>query len=49
MAYTTNVGAGKLSLEATVVGRSKFNESVQKLKNGQVAGQVSLSLFTDID
>jgi alcohol dehydrogenase, propanol-preferring len=29
---------GKLRLEPTVVGRSKFNESVQKLKNGQVAG-----------
>lgn len=29
---------GKLSLEATIVGLSKFNESVQKLKNGQVAG-----------
>ena len=29
---------GKLSLQATVVGLSKFNESVQKLKNGQVAG-----------
>jgi propanol-preferring alcohol dehydrogenase len=30
--------AGKLRLEPTVVGLSKFNESVQKLKNGQVAG-----------
>ncbi|KEF60890.1 alcohol dehydrogenase [Exophiala aquamarina CBS 119918] len=29
---------GKLTLEPTVVGLSKFNESVQKLKNGQVAG-----------
>lgn len=29
---------GKLRLEPTVVGVSKFNESVQKLKNGQVAG-----------
>lgn len=29
---------GKLHLEPTVVGLSKFNESVQKLKNGQVAG-----------
>jgi alcohol dehydrogenase, propanol-preferring len=29
---------GKLSLEPTVVGLSKFNESVQKLKAGQVAG-----------
>lgn len=29
---------GKLRLEPTVVGLSKFNESVQKLKNGQVAG-----------
>lgn len=32
--------AGKLRLEPTVVGLSKFNESVQKLKNGQVAGYV---------
>lgn len=31
---------GKLRLEPTVVGRSKFNESVQKLKNGQVAGRI---------
>ena len=29
---------GKLSLKPTVVGLSKFNESVQKLKKGQVAG-----------
>jgi len=29
---------GKLHLEPTVVGLSKFNEAVQKLKNGQVAG-----------
>ena len=29
---------GKLSLQATVVGRAKFNEAVQKLKAGQVAG-----------
>lgn len=29
---------GKLNLEATVVGLSKFNESVQKLRAGQVAG-----------
>lgn len=29
---------GKLHLQPTVVGRSKWNESVQKLKNGQVAG-----------
>lgn len=31
---------GKLRLEPTVVGLSKFNESVQKLKNGQVAGRI---------
>ncbi|KAL2433538.1 Alcohol dehydrogenase 1 [Exophiala dermatitidis] len=31
---------GKLRLEATVVGLSKFNEVVQKLKNGQVAGRM---------
>ncbi|KAK5266338.1 hypothetical protein LTR96_008185 [Exophiala xenobiotica] len=32
------VREGKLHLEPTVVGLSKFNEAVQKLKNGQVAG-----------
>jgi propanol-preferring alcohol dehydrogenase len=31
---------GKLRLEPTIVGLSKFNESVQKLKNGQVAGRI---------
>ncbi|KAJ9610497.1 hypothetical protein H2200_005274 [Cladophialophora chaetospira] len=31
---------GLLRLEPTVVGLSKFNESVQKLKNGQVAGRI---------
>ncbi|KUI57498.1 Alcohol dehydrogenase 1 [Cytospora mali] len=31
---------GKLHLDPTVVGLSKWNESVQKLKNGQVAGRV---------
>ncbi|KAI0133756.1 alcohol dehydrogenase 1 [Xylariales sp. AK1849] len=31
---------GKLRLQPTVVGLSKFNESVQKLKNGQVAGRI---------
>ncbi|KAI1629926.1 alcohol dehydrogenase [Exophiala viscosa] len=31
---------GLLKLEPTVVGLSKFNESVQKLKNGQVAGRI---------
>lgn len=31
---------GKLHLEPTVVGLSKWNESVQKLKNGQVAGRI---------
>jgi len=31
---------GKLHLEPTVVGLSKFNEAVQKLKNGQVAGRM---------
>lgn len=46
---------GKLRLEPTVVGLSKFNESVQKLKNGQVAGYVSMVppysdvLLTDSD
>ena len=29
---------GLLRLEPTVVGLSKFNESVQKLRNGEVAG-----------
>ena len=33
-----DIDLGKLRLEPTVVGLSKFNESVQKLKNGQVAG-----------
>jgi propanol-preferring alcohol dehydrogenase len=32
---------GLLHLEPTVVGLSKFNESVQNLKNGQVAGYAS--------
>ncbi|KAI0147648.1 alcohol dehydrogenase 1 [Xylariaceae sp. FL1272] len=31
---------GKLCLKPTVVGVSKFNESVQKLRNGQVAGRI---------
>ncbi|EXJ53860.1 alcohol dehydrogenase [Cladophialophora yegresii CBS 114405] len=31
---------GKLQLEPTVVGRSKFNEAVQRLKNGQVVGRM---------
>lgn len=31
---------GKLHLEPTVVGLSKFNESVMKLKKGHVAGYV---------
>ncbi|KIW18129.1 hypothetical protein PV08_02417 [Exophiala spinifera] len=31
---------GKLRLEPTVVGLSQWNESVQKLKNGQVAGRI---------
>jgi propanol-preferring alcohol dehydrogenase len=35
---STDMVLGKLRLEPTVVGLSKFNESVQKLKNGQVAG-----------
>ncbi|OCT49461.1 putative aldehyde dehydrogenase [Cladophialophora carrionii] len=35
---------GKLRLEPTVVGLSAFNGAVQKMKNGQVAGVVHLSL-----
>jgi len=31
---------GKLRLKPTVVGLSQFNEAVQKLKNGQVAGRM---------
>ncbi|KPI36539.1 Alcohol dehydrogenase 1 [Cyphellophora attinorum] len=31
---------GLLALQPTVVGLSKFNESVQKLKRGQVAGRI---------
>lgn len=38
---------GKLHLEPTVVGLSKWNESVQKLRAGQVAGSV-LSHFLHI-
>lgn len=36
--WTDRHRTGKLSLEPTVVGLSKFNESVMKLKDGQVAG-----------
>ncbi|KAI4853024.1 alcohol dehydrogenase [Aureobasidium sp. EXF-8845] len=38
---------GKLRLEPTVVGLSKFNESVQKLKNGQVAGRIVVDFNKD--
>lgn len=38
MTHLTCVNAGKLRLQPTVVGVSKWNESVQKLRNGQVAG-----------
>ncbi|KAI1847552.1 hypothetical protein JX266_006404 [Neoarthrinium moseri] len=31
---------GKLHLKPTVVGVSKFDESIQKLRNGQVAGRI---------
>lgn len=31
---------GKLRLNPTVVGLSKFNESCQALKNGKVAGRI---------
>ena len=31
---------GKLWLIPTVVGLSNFNESIQKLKHGQVAGRI---------
>lgn len=31
---------GKLRLQPTVVGLSKFNESCQALKNGKVAGRI---------
>ncbi|KIW14266.1 hypothetical protein PV08_07048 [Exophiala spinifera] len=31
---------GKINLEPVVVGVSKFNEAVQRLKNGQVAGRI---------
>ncbi|KAK9773091.1 putative Alcohol dehydrogenase 1 [Seiridium cardinale] len=38
---TLNFAArGKLRLKPTVVGISKFDESVQKLRNGQVAGRI---------
>jgi propanol-preferring alcohol dehydrogenase len=36
---------GLLRLEPTVVGLSKFNESVQKLRNGEVAGYVTSKWF----
>lgn len=39
---------GLLKLEPTVVGLSKFNESVQKLRNGEVAGYVSYSPATRV-
>ena len=31
---------GKLRLKPTVVGLSKFDESVQALRNGKVAGRI---------
>lgn len=31
---------GKLRLEPTIVGLSQFNDSVQKVRNGQVAGRI---------
>jgi len=48
----TDIGLGLLKLEPTIVGLSKFNESVQKLRNGEVAGYVLSRLplmgYTDI-
>lgn len=34
----TDIVIGKLRLEPIVVGLSRWNEAVQKLKNGEVAG-----------
>ncbi|KAK7883359.1 hypothetical protein LTR67_011328 [Exophiala xenobiotica] len=36
----SDIWTGLLTFEPTVVGLSKFNESVQKLKNGKVAGRI---------
>lgn len=44
-ANSTHWCLGKLHLEPTVVGLSKWNESVQKLRAGQVAGSVLFYLL----
>jgi propanol-preferring alcohol dehydrogenase len=36
--FHTDPGTGKLCLNPTVVGLSRWNEAIQKLKNGEVAG-----------
>lgn len=40
--------AGKLRLEPNVVGLSKWNEAIQTLKHGQVAGYVVEAGFRNI-
>lgn len=43
-----DIRPGLLKLEPTIVGLSKFNESVQKLRNGEVAGCVASSFASTI-
>ena len=38
---------GKLHLEPTVVGLSKFDEAVQALRNGKVAGRMVVDFNKD--
>ncbi|KAK5049898.1 hypothetical protein LTR84_004017 [Exophiala bonariae] len=38
---------GQLKLQPDVVGRSKFNEAIQKLRNGQVAGRMVVDFNID--
>ena len=38
---------GKLRLQPTVVGVSKFNEACQALKNGKVAGRMVVDFNMD--
>ncbi|KAK9415186.1 putative Alcohol dehydrogenase 1 [Seiridium unicorne] len=48
VAETLNFAArGKLRMKPTVVGLSKFDESVQKLRNGQVAGRIVVDFNMD--
>jgi propanol-preferring alcohol dehydrogenase len=38
---------GKLRLQPTVVGLSKFNEACQNLRNGKVAGRMVVDFNSD--